>query len=121
MWIDIKLNQPVSGKRVDIWRVPSIGYPVSTGYRVCNQYYGKSALSADIERITHWMPIPEPPTANAVEAGATEAAGEPSAVQHAQLAIAALRSALSTLPVNLGMVDQIIVAFELELQQHAGA
>ena len=41
--------------------------------------------------------------------------------QHTQHAIAALRSVLSTLPVNLGMVDQIIVAFELELQQHASA
>lgn len=41
--------------------------------------------------------------------------------QHTQHAIAALRSALSTLPVNLGMVDQIVVAFELELQQRAGA
>jgi hypothetical protein len=41
--------------------------------------------------------------------------------QHTQLAIAALRGALSRLPVNLGMVDQILVAFEEELQQQASA
>jgi hypothetical protein len=51
---------------------------------------------------------------NTVELAATDS-------QHTQHAIAALRSALSTLPVNLGMVDQILVAFELELQQHASA
>jgi len=41
--------------------------------------------------------------------------------QHTQHAIAALRSALSTLPVDRGMVDQIVAEFELELQQHASA
>jgi hypothetical protein len=76
MWIDIKLNQPVFGQHVDIWRVPSIGDSISTGYRVCNQYYGKSMLADEIDKITHWMPVPEAPTAKAVETGATEAAAE---------------------------------------------
>jgi hypothetical protein len=46
---------------------------------------------------------------------------QPTDNQHTQLAIAALRGALSRLPVNLGMVDQILVAFEEELQQQASA
>lgn len=41
--------------------------------------------------------------------------------QHTQLAITALRSALSRLPIKLNMVDQILVAFDEELQQQTSA